>query len=92
MAISITFRPTSMNLDQYNEILKQLDGAGMGKPAGRLLHVCSGSGDRLTMFDVWESQDAFEALSQYLMPILDSLEIDPGIPAIAQVNNIVDTR
>jgi hypothetical protein len=89
MAISITFRPTSMDLEQYNEIIKQLEGAGMGKPAGRLYHACSGSGDRLTLFDVWESQDAFEAFSQYLMPILDSVEVDPGIPAIATINNII---
>jgi hypothetical protein len=89
MAISITFRPTAFTLDMYNETIKQLDAAGMGKPAGRLLHVCSGSGERVSVFDVWESQEAFEEFSQYLMPILDMMEVDPGIPAIAPVNNIL---
>jgi len=78
-----------MTLDQYNETLKQLEASGAGSPAGRLLHVCSGSGDKLTVFDVWESQEAFEGFSEYLMPILDVLEIDPGIPAISTVNNIL---
>ena len=89
MAISITFRPTSMNLEQYNEIIKQLDAAGAGSPAGRQLHICAGTGEKLTVVDIWESQEAFEAFSEYLMPILDSVEIDPGIPAIAPVHNII---
>jgi hypothetical protein len=89
MAISITFRPTAMNLDQYNEVLKQLEAAGMSKPPGRIYHACSGTGDRLTVFDVWESQEAFDAFGETLMPILDSVEVDPGIPAIAPVHNII---
>ena len=89
MAISITFRPSSLTVDQYNEVIKQLEAAGMGKPAGRQLHVSSGSGDRVTVFEVWDSQDSFDEFSQYLMPILDNYEIDPGIPGIAAVNNII---
>jgi len=38
---------------------------------------------------VWESQEAFDAFGETLMPILDSVEVDPGIPAIAPVHNII---
>jgi len=88
MSISVTFRPTA-NIEQYNEVMKQLEAAGMGKPAGRQLHVCSGAAERITIFEMWDSQAAFDAFGEYLMPILDAVEIDPGIPAIAPVNNVI---
>ena len=40
------------------------------------------------MFEIWESQDSFEEFGQTLMSILDRMEIDPGIPAIAALNNV----
>ena len=89
MAISVFFRPGSMTLEQYNEINTQLDAAGLKAPPGRLFHACSGTGDKLTVFDIWESQDAFEEFSQALMPFMDRMEIDPGIPAIAALNNVI---
>jgi hypothetical protein len=89
MAISVFFRPTSMTLEQYNEALSQLEGAGQKSPPGRLFHACSGSGDKITVFDIWDSQESFEEFGQTLMPILDQMEIDPGIPAISALNNVL---
>jgi hypothetical protein len=89
MAISVFFRPSSMTLEQYNEIMNQLEGAGQKSPRGRLFHASSGTGDKITVYDIWDSQDSFEEFSQTLMPILDRMEIDPGIPAISALNNVI---
>jgi hypothetical protein len=89
MAISVFFRPTSFTQEQYEEALKQLEAMGQAAPRGRLFHACSGTGDKLTVFDIWESQEAFDEFGNTLMPILDQMEVDPGIPGISALNNVI---
>ena len=89
MAITVTFTPLSMNSAQYDEIIRQLEQAGVGTVKDRLYHVCYGSGDHLQVTDVWESIEAFERFGATLMPILQRLGVDPGQPAITPVHNII---
>jgi hypothetical protein len=89
MAITAVFTPASMTTAQYDEVIKRLEQAGAGTPAGRLYHVCNRSGDQLQVIDVWESGETFEQFGQTLMPILQQLGVDPGQPAISPVHNIV---
>jgi hypothetical protein len=35
--------------------------------------------------DVWESEEAFGAFGEHLMPILGGLGIDPGAPQISEI-------
>ena len=58
MALGIYFKPASMNAAQYDDVIKRLDAAGASKPAGRRYHACFVSGDKLQVFDIWESQSA----------------------------------
>ena len=64
MAISVYINPVSATAAQYDEIIRRLDAAGAGKPAGRLYHACFGSGDKLQVFDIWESQQAFDKFGE----------------------------
>src|SRR5579884_653939 len=89
MAITITFTPASMNAEQYDQVIRRLERAGVAAPPGRLYHVCSGVGDRLRVVDVWESQEAFDAFGQTLMPILQEMHIDPGQPQVTEAHNII---
>jgi hypothetical protein len=41
------------------------------------------------VFDVWESQETFEAFGETLMPILGELGVDAGQPNIAPVHNVI---
>ena len=41
------------------------------------------------MFDVWESQESFEAFGATLLPIMGDLGVDPGEPAVAPVHNTI---
>ena len=70
MAIALVFTPASMTAAHYDDVIKRLEAAGAGAPPGRLYHVCFGSGDRLRVVDVWESQETFDAFGRTLMPIL----------------------
>jgi hypothetical protein len=89
MAITVVFTPASMTTTQYDEIIKRLEQAGAGTPAGRLYHVCYGSGEQLRVTDVWESGETFEQFGQTLMPILQQLGVDPGQPMISPAHNII---
>jgi hypothetical protein len=87
MAIGIYFNPESMTAAQYDEALARLDAAGASRPAGRLYHTCFGSGDKLQVFDVWESPETFEKFGATLMPILGEIGLDVGQPMIEPVHN-----
>jgi hypothetical protein len=89
MAISVYINPASMTAAQYDEIVRRLDAAGAGKPAGRLYHACFGTGDKLQAFDIWESQQAFDKFSETLMPIVQEIGTDAGQPMIEPVHNLI---
>ena len=89
MAIGIYFNPASMTAAQYDDIIGRLDAAGAGKPAGRLYHACFGSGDKLQVFDIWESQQAFDKFGETLMPILQEIGLDSGQPIVEPVHNLI---
>jgi len=83
--LTARFTPASMNAEQYHEVHRRLTEAGAGQPDGRVFHVCSGTGDRLCVVDVWESAEQFAAFGQKLMPILAEVGVDPGVPDMQPV-------
>ena len=89
MAIGIYFNPASMNAAQYDEVIRRLEAAGAGEPAGRLYHACFGSGSKLQVFDVWETQADFDKFGETLMPILGEIGVNAGQPMIEPVQNTV---
>jgi len=87
--IGIYFSPEPFNKEKYEGTLKTLEAAGAGSPKGRLYHFCFGEGEKLMVFDVWESQETFDAFGQTLMPIMSELGINPGEPAIMPMVNTI---
>ena len=41
------------------------------------------------MFDIWESQEAFDAFGPALMPILAELGVELKEPMVARVHNVI---
>jgi hypothetical protein len=89
MALIVHFAPKGMNDQKYAEVLRRLEAAGAGAPAGRLHHACYGDRSALRVTDVYDTQRSFEAFGQVLMPILGQLGIDVGRPDIVEVHNII---
>ena len=90
MAIAVLFSPVSMNTALYDEVISQLEQAGAGTPTGRLYHVCYGDKNNLRVFDVFDSIESFEKFGQTLMPILQTVGIDPGTPDIQVIHNTIE--
>ena len=67
--------------------MSKLEAAGAGAPEGRSYHVALETNGEIQVFDVWESQEAFEAFGATLVPIMTGLGADPGEPMVARVPN-----
>lgn len=89
MAIGLYHHPESMSKEQYDRVIRRLEEAGQGKPAGRSFHSAFEVGSGIHVFDIWESQTDFERFGQTLMPILQDEGVDPGEPDISPVHNLI---
>jgi hypothetical protein len=90
VALGFYFRPSGFTPEKYNETLRQLEAAGAGAPEGRTLHVALDVGGAIHVFDIWESQQAFEAFGATLVPIMAAAGVDPGEPMVAEVSNVIE--
>jgi hypothetical protein len=90
MALGFYFTPSSFSAATYDEALSRLEAAGAGSPPGRLYHVALESDGQIQVFDVWDSQENFEAFGATLVPIMTDLGADPGQPMVAPVHNIIE--
>jgi hypothetical protein len=90
MAIGAYFNTKNMTLEQYYEIHRRLEQAGVGLRGqhGRLHHSCFGEEGSLQVFDIWETPEAFQAFGASLMPILAELGVDAGEPMIMPIHMV----
>jgi hypothetical protein len=89
MALGMYLAHDGFTADKYESALKQLEAAGAGSPKGRTLHVALQSDDAISVFDIWESQEEFDAFGATLIPILTGLGVELGEPMVAQVHNVI---
>ncbi len=90
MALGFYFKPDSFTKERYDEAIRRLDQAGAGSPPGRTYHFAwEGPGGTIEVFDVWESQQAFEQFGETLVPIMTELGADPGEPAAFEIYNTI---
>jgi hypothetical protein len=90
MSIAVYFHPTAMSARQYDDLMSKLVAEGNGHPEGRLHHSTFGPDEALMVYDIWESQEAFDRFGQILMPALQQAGIDPGQPDIMPIHSVVD--
>jgi hypothetical protein len=90
MAVGLYITNHGFTPEKYAEALRRLEAAGAGAPDGRTLHVALETNGNIDVFDIWESQAAFEAFGATLMPILAELGIEPHEPMVAQVHNTIE--
>jgi hypothetical protein len=89
MALGIYFMHGGFTPEKYNEVIKRLDAAGEGSPKGRSNHFALESNGEIQVFDVWESQQDFDAFGKTLVPILTELGVELGAPMAANVYNVI---
>ena len=90
MALSMHFSPSSFTPARYHDTINRLEAAGAGAPAGRRYHVALEADGLIQVFDIWDSQESFEAFGKTLLPIMAELGADPGQPQVMPVHNIIE--
>jgi hypothetical protein len=89
MALGFYITGTGFTQEKYDTTLAQLEEAGAGAPDGRLSHVALESDGEIQVFDIWESQEAFDAFGETLVPILTGAGIEINEPMVARVHNTI---
>ena len=89
MAIAVYFHPEQLTAAQYDQVIKRLEAADSFPAPGLLHHSSFGDPEHLMVYDVWESQEAFDKFGAILMPILGEIGLDPGQPAVMPVHNML---
>jgi hypothetical protein len=89
MALGIYFVHDGFTPDKYQSAIKQLEAAGAGAPKGRTFHVALESDGAIQVFDIWESQEDFDAFGSTLVPILSELGVELKEPMVATVHNVI---
>ena len=67
------------------EVDDRLRSAVGGPIEGLKIHTCFREGEGLAIFDVWESQEKFEALGSKLMPIVAELDVEISPPQFVEM-------
>jgi hypothetical protein len=87
MALGFYITGKNFTQDRYDTTTVQLEEAGAGAPDGRLSHVALETNGEIQVFDIWESQEAFDAFGATLVPILTAAGIEINEPMVARVHN-----
>jgi hypothetical protein len=83
--IAIYITTENMTAALHAEGRKRLQAAGAPEGAMKV-HSVFGEEGKLQVFDIWESQDAFDSFLGYLQPVLEELGINlSGPPTIMPV-------
>ena len=91
MSIVVRFAPKNMTTEQYDDVLRRHEQAGIELPPdGMEYHVCFGSDGDLRVSEIWDSREQLEAYGDRLMPMLADAGIQfSGEPEILEVHNII---
>jgi len=79
--IGIYIVTKNMTVEQHTKGRALLREAGAPEDAMKL-HSCFGEDGALQVFDVWESQEAFDKFLTYLGPIMEQLGIELAQPPV----------
>ena len=89
MALGFYFVHEGFTPDKYASAIKELEAAGAGAPKGRTFHVALESDGAIQVFDIWDSQEEFDAFGETLVPILGKLGVELNAPMVATVHNVI---
>jgi quinol monooxygenase YgiN len=77
MPVAVHITPRQMSRDDYEKVIKELRDAGAGEPDGRSFHAAYGD-DEVSMFEVWDSPEQFEAHRDQLLATLQGVGVEVG--------------
>ena len=81
MAVAMTMHWPGLTSDQYDAVMARL-GLDANPPAGAVLHMATVTDEGVEVYDIWQTEQAFNGfLEQRLLPVVSELGIT-GEPEI----------
>ena len=75
----------TLTTDQYHSIAAKIQEEGISE-AGLKVHTCfKESGDALAIFDVWESEEAFNPFGAQLAALVERLGLPAATPHLVEM-------
>jgi hypothetical protein len=66
-----------MSHDDCDQMIKELEAAGVHEPEGRSFHAAYGD-DEVSMLEVWDSQEQFDEHHRRVVDVLEGLGVSVG--------------
>ena len=87
MAIVVRYKPVGLTAEKYDATTKQFEEAGVPwPPEGLDHHICFGEDGSLTVSEIWDSREQWQAFGEKLMPVLSQSGIEmSGEPDVFEV-------
>jgi len=83
------FNTVDFTKQKYDNVIRDLEAAGQGKPKGRLHHVIVEQPVGMLVIDLWESEELLDEFGKTLVPILIKNGVTPAKPVTQKVYNII---
>ena len=90
MSIVVRYHPDGLTAEKYDATTGKFEAAGVEWPPDGLdYHVCFGTDGNLTVSEIWDSREQWEAFTQRLMPVLADAGIEfSGEPEVFEIHEI----
>ena len=75
--VAVRICPDHMSKEDYDRVIGELEASGLSEPDGRLYHAAYGE-DKVHMFEIWRSQDDFDAHRDRMLAALQGVGLDTG--------------
>lgn len=90
--IIVQFNSDNATEERYNQVWENLKRAGHETPRGLLYHIASHNGDKLSVTDIWESEEAFTNFNTILFPFMQESGITGQPPTVMPIYYEYDGR
>ena len=93
MAIVMVSDAGTETVEQYDQVIQQLEEAGHGNPPGRLSHTAAlKDNGSYFVVDLWESPEAFQKFMEVLMPLMKAAGGGAPNLQVSPVHNMINAR
>ena len=90
MTILVRYFPANLTTEQYDEVLRRLDEAGIFPDPAMDLHISYGEEGSLRVSEIWDSPQDMQAFGEKLMPILADVGVEMAAePEVIEIRNHV---
>jgi hypothetical protein len=89
MSIVVRYPVVGLTRQQYDEVSRRMEEAGVWPPDGLQMHVLFGTEGGLKVSEIWESPEQMRAFGEQMLPVLHEVGVQvSGDPEVFEVHEL----